>query len=107
MKTERIERGSGNVFADIAVRNSWLGLFKAVLNAKILQVIERKGLTQAAAGKALGIGQPKVSALMHGRLDGFSSDRLLRFLTQLGCDVHNSVSGPRPRVPGALRVMAS
>lgn len=107
MTPERIEHSSGNVFADIAVRNSWLALFKAELAAKILQVIERKRLIRAAAGKALGIGQPKVSALMHGRLEGFSSDRLLRFLTQLGCDVHISVSGPRPRVPGALRVVAS
>lgn len=107
MKTERIERGSGNVFADIAVKNSWRALFKAELAAKILQVIKRKGLTQAAAGKALGIGQPKVSALMHGRLDGFSGDRLLRFLTQLGCDVRIRVSGPWTRFPGALRVMAS
>jgi len=107
MKSVRIERGSGNVFADIAVRNPWLALFKAELAAKILQVIERKGLTQAAAGKALGIGPPKVSSLMHGRLDGFSTDRLLRFLTQLGCDVRIRVSGPRTRVPGALRVMAS
>jgi predicted XRE-type DNA-binding protein len=107
MKTAQIKRSSGNVFADIAVRNSWLALFKVELAATILQVIERKGLTQAAAGKALGIGQPKVSALMHGRLDGFSTDRLLRFLTQLGCDVRISVSGPRTRVPGALRVMAS
>jgi predicted XRE-type DNA-binding protein len=107
MTTQRIERSSGNVFADITVRNPWRALFKAELAAKILQVIERKGLTQAAAGKALGIGQPKVSALMHGRLDGFSTDRLLRFLTQLGCDVRISVSGPRPRVPGTLRVMAS
>lgn len=95
------------MFADIGVPNSGLALAKAELAAKILQVIERKGLTQAAAGKVLGIGQPKVSALMHGRLDGFSSDRLLRFLTQLGCDVRISVSAPRRRVPGALRVMAS
>ena len=107
MTTERIERSSGNVFADIGVPNPDLALAKAELAAKILQVIERKGLTQAAAGKVLGIGQPKVSALMHGRLDGFSTDRLLRFLTQLGCDVRIRVSGPWTRVPGALRVMAS
>ena len=106
MKTERVDRGSGNVFADIGVPNPGLALAKAELAAKILQVIERKGLTQAAAGKAFGIGQPKVSALMHGRLEGFSSDRLLRFLTQLGCDVRISVSGPRPRVRGAVRVIA-
>jgi predicted XRE-type DNA-binding protein len=107
MTTDRIEHGSGNVFADIGVPNPGLALAKAKLAAKILQVIQLKGLTQAAAGKALGIGQPKVSALMNGRLEGFSSDRLLRFLARLGCDVHISVSGPGPRVRGAVRVRAS
>ena len=107
MTTDRIERSGGNVVADIAVRNSWLALFKAKLAAKILQVIELKGLTQAEAGRVLGIGQPKASALMHGHLEGFSSDLLLRFLTQLGCDVRISVSEPHLRVRGAVRVMAS
>jgi predicted XRE-type DNA-binding protein len=107
MTMERVERGSGNVFADIGVPNPSLALAKAELAAKILKAIAQKGITQAAAGKLLGIGQPKISALMHGRLEGFSSDRLLRFLTQLGCDVRISVSGPRSRIPGALRVRAS
>jgi hypothetical protein len=44
---------------------------------------------------------------MHGRLDGFSSDRLLRFLVQLGCDVRIGVSAARPHAHGTIRVMAS
>ena len=35
----------------------------------------------------LGIDQPKISALMRGKLDGFSIDRLLRFLNALGRDI--------------------
>jgi predicted XRE-type DNA-binding protein len=39
----------------------------------------------------LGISQPKISALLHGRLEGFSMDRLVRFLISLDQDVKISV----------------
>jgi predicted XRE-type DNA-binding protein len=54
----------------------------------------------------LGITQPKVSALLNGRLDGFSTERLIRFLNALGCDVRISVSRPHPRKAGQLHVLA-
>src|SRR5260221_14262097 len=78
---------SGNVFADLQIPHPDQYLAKAELAAQILKVFRRRGLTQAAAGKLLGITQPKVSALLIGRLDGFSSDRLFRFLSVLGWDV--------------------
>jgi predicted XRE-type DNA-binding protein len=107
MKKEKIDRGSGNVFADLRIPSPEQYLAKAELAAKILKIIERRGLTQAAAGKLLGINQPKVSALLNGRLDGFSSDRLFRFLNALGCDVRISVSRPHPETPGRVQVAAS
>jgi predicted XRE-type DNA-binding protein len=107
MKKERIHRSSGNVFADLRIPNPEQYLAKAELAAKILKIVERRGLTQAAAGKLLGINQPKVSALLSGRLDGFSSDRLFRFLNALGCDVRISVSRPHPQTPGQVQVTAS
>src|SRR5437870_5482239 len=84
-----------------------LYLAQAELAAQILKVIRRRGLTQAAAGKLLGIKQPKVSALLNGRLDGFSSDRLFRFLITLGCDVRISISRPHAAIPGHVRVKVS
>jgi len=107
MTSERINRSSGNVFADLRVPNPEQYLAKAELAAKILKVVSRRGLTQAATGKLLGINQPKVSALLNGRLDGFSSDRLFRFLNALGCDVRISVSRPHPQTPGRVKVMAN
>ena len=106
-KTERVQRGSGNVFADVGVPNPDQYLAKAKLAACILQIVRERRLTQAATARVLGIGQPKVSALLRGRLDGFSSDRLFRFLNALGCDVRIGVSRPRPRGSGQLRVIAS
>jgi predicted XRE-type DNA-binding protein len=107
MTRERIHRSSGNVFADLDISNAEKYLAKAELAATILQAVRRRGLTQAAAGRLLGINQPKVSALLNGRLDGFSSDRLFRFLNALGCDVQITISRPHPRTPGQVRVMAS
>ena len=40
-----------------------------------------------AAARILGVDQPKVSALKRGRLEGFSTERLFKFLNALGRDV--------------------
>jgi predicted XRE-type DNA-binding protein len=58
---------------------------------RISVVIGKRGLTQIRAAEVLGISQPKVSALLHGRLEGFSMDRLVRFLISLDQDVRISV----------------
>jgi predicted XRE-type DNA-binding protein len=44
-------------------------------------------MNQAEAAGLLGVDQPKVSALVKGKLSGFSTERLFRFLNALGCDV--------------------
>jgi predicted XRE-type DNA-binding protein len=98
--------GSDNVFADLGVANPDEYLAKAELAARILKIVVGRGLTQTRAGKLLGISQPKVSALLNGRLDGFSSDRLFRFLNKLGCDVQIRVSRSRPRGRGRVLVVA-
>jgi predicted XRE-type DNA-binding protein len=50
----------------------------------------------------------KVSALINGRLGGFSSDRLLRLLIALGQDVEIVVKAkPRRRQRGHIRVAAA
>ncbi len=78
---------SGNVFKDLSVSAPEEALAKAELAAKIAEIIASRKLTQAAAAEILGVDQPKVSALLRGRLAGFSTDRLLKFLTALGRDV--------------------
>jgi predicted XRE-type DNA-binding protein len=87
--TEEIEvySGSGNVFADLGLPDADELLIKAQLADQISDLIEERQLTQVEAAKLLGIDQPKVSALVRGRLSGFSTDRLFRFLNALGRDV--------------------
>jgi predicted XRE-type DNA-binding protein len=78
---------TGNVFADIGVAEPEEELAKAQLASRIREVVRRSRLTQVAAAAVMGIDQPKVSALLNGRLTNFSSERLMRLLTRLGQDV--------------------
>jgi len=78
---------SGNVFADLGMANPDEADTKAELAFQINSLIESRGLTQMEVATVLGINQPKVSALRCGRLTGFSIERLLRFLAELGNDV--------------------
>lgn len=99
---------SGNIFADLGFDQPEEELAKAKLAAHIWKIINDRKLTQAAAGKIMGLDQPKVSALMKGRLANFSSDRLMRFLTALGKDVDIVVrDAPKSRDKGRVRVVAS
>ena len=82
---------SGNVFADLGLPNPEEALAKAELAHKITVLIQDKGLTQVQSAKLLGIDQPKVSALIRGRLSGFSLERLMRFLLLLGQDIKITV----------------
>lgn len=81
------EMSLGNVFADIGIDNPDEELTKAKLVWKIEQIIKKKKLTQVAAAKIMGINQPKVSALIRRKLDGFSIERLIHFLNALGQDI--------------------
>jgi predicted XRE-type DNA-binding protein len=97
--------GSGNVFADLGVPNPAEALAKAQLARALCLLIEGEGLTQQAVAQRLGVDQPKVSALMRGRLTEFSTDRLLRFLLRLGHDVKISIrSRKATREPACLEV---
>ena len=44
-------------------------------------------LKQVDAARLLGVPQPKVSALVNYRLDGFSAEKLMAFIVALGRDV--------------------
>jgi predicted XRE-type DNA-binding protein len=102
----KVTPSSGNVFADLGFTDPDEELAKAQLATHIRQVLKRRRLTQTAAAKLMGVDQPKVSALLNGRLAGFSSDRLMRLLTALGQDVEIVVKGkPRSRARGRISVI--
>jgi len=98
--------GSGNVFADLGLPEPEEELTKAQLASHIRHIVKRRRLTQVAAATLMGIDQPKVSALMNGRLTNFSSDRLMRLVAALGQDVDIAIKDkPRGRAHGRVRVL--
>jgi predicted XRE-type DNA-binding protein len=91
----QIEPSSGNVFADLGVANPDLALAKAELVQRIRDVLAERKLTQASAARLLGLDQSKVSTLVRGRVEGYSLDRLFRYLTALGQHIEISVRPSR------------
>jgi len=101
-----VTSSSGNVFADIGVPDPEEALAKAQLASRIREIVRKSRLTQVAAATVMGIDQPKVSALLNGRLESFSSERLMRLLTRLGQDIEIVVkSASRRRRRGHIRVV--
>ena len=86
-RSPRARKSSGNVFADLGVHDPQEMLARAQLASRICQIIGDRGLTQARAAGLLRLDQPKISALMHGKLKGFSVERLIRCLNDLGQEV--------------------
>ena len=93
---ERVIPSGGNVFADMNLPDAAELDTKARLGAAICRIVERRRLTQAEVAAALMINQPKVSALLNYKLEGFSVERLMRFLVILGQDVEIVIKA-RPR----------
>lgn len=94
----QVIRSSGNVFADLGLPDAAELHTKARLCATLNRIVERQRLTQSDVATALGINQPKVSALLHYKLEGFSVERLMHFLVALGHDVEILVKAkPRTR----------
>jgi predicted XRE-type DNA-binding protein len=61
---------------------------RAELMRQLAMLVERSGLTQAAAAKQCGITQPRINDLLRGRVSRFSLDALVNIATALGKRVH-------------------
>ena len=109
MTKEKVTRSSGNVFADLGLPDAEELQAKAGLVHRIAKVIEKRGLTQMQAAALLGIDQPKISNLLRGRLDGFSTERLFRFLNALGQDIEIVIREKprRSKRPAGLSVVSA
>ena len=71
-------------------------------------MLEQRELSQSDAAKVLGVTQPKVSALRHDKLAGFSVERLMNLLTALGQDVEIVIrKKPRSRKIARISFVAA
>ena len=81
---EKVEMGSGNVFADLGFQNAEERLAKAKLATKLAQSIEKLGLNQNQLSEQSGLKPGEISCLLRGQLTGLSSRRLIAALNRLG-----------------------
>jgi predicted XRE-type DNA-binding protein len=94
----RVEIGSGSVYADLGLKNHEEMETKSNLVMEICKAIKKKKLTQTQAAEIFSISQPKLSELLNGRFRGYSVERLIHFLNEIGQDVDIVVkSKPRHR----------
>jgi predicted XRE-type DNA-binding protein len=98
--------GSGNVFADLGLHDAEEKQTRVRLAVAITQIIQSRLLSQTEAARLLDVNQPKISALMNYRLDGFSVERLMHFLNALGRDVE-IVIRKKPRSRRRARIMVT
>jgi len=84
---EAITHGTGNVFADLEYGDAEERQTKLWFAQAINDIIVRRRLTHAATVEKLSINELEVSVLANYKLDGFSMERLMIFLTVLGKDV--------------------
>jgi predicted XRE-type DNA-binding protein len=96
-KKLKITPSTGNVFRDLGFRREEAEhlLVRADLMIETQKIIASRRLTQNAAAKVLRVSQPRVSDLLRGRIDLFSTDALIDMLTRLGARVRITVKPGR------------
>lgn len=86
-----VQRGSGNVYADLGLPDAEKLKIKTGLVIEIRKAMRSLGLTQQEAAKRMGITQPKVSDMMRGDFSNLSERKLMDCLTRLGYDIEINV----------------
>jgi len=96
-KKLKITPSTGNVFRDLGFRREEAEhlLVRADLMIEVQKIIEARRLKQNIAAKILRVSQPRVSDLLRGRIDLFSTDALIDMLTRLGARVRLTVKPGR------------
>jgi predicted XRE-type DNA-binding protein len=89
-----IENGSANVYEDLGLLNAAEIQVKALLAAKIGEILKHRHLTQVQAAEILGMPQPKLSGMLRGQFRGISEAKMLDCMNRLGRDVEIVVRKP-------------
>ena len=101
-----VQRGSGNVFADLGLADAEKLKIKTGLVIEIRKAMRSLGLTQQDAAKRMGITQPKVSDMMRGDFTNLSERKLMDCLTRLGYDIEIKVRPAKAEI-GHLKLAAA
>lgn len=88
---QQIEKSTGNVFEDLGFPDAGEHQIKAWIVTHIIRAMKGQKLTQTEAAERMGLKQPDLSAVLHGRFRGYSVERLARCLSALGDEVRLTV----------------
>ena len=96
----RVTASTGNVFRDVGFRREEAEhlLVRADLMIQVQKIIAARRLKQREAAEILRVSQPRVSDLLQGRIDLFSTDALIDMLARLGARVRLTVKPSRRRL---------
>jgi len=83
----KVERGSGNIFADLGLPDAEDMLLKSSIVIELRRLIQQRKLTQTAAAKLVGVSQADLSKILRGHFRGYSEAKLMRMLTAFGQDI--------------------
>ena len=99
-KPLRVTASTGNVFRDVGFRREEAEhlLVRADLMIQVQKLIAARQLRQRDAADVLHVSQPRVSDLLRGRIDLFSTDALIDMLARLGAHVRLTVKPGRRRL---------
>ncbi len=81
-----LEEGSGNVFRDLGDPEADLKQAKAIVAARIIAVLDNRGLTVRKAGQETGFAAADFSRIRNADLGRFTLDRLMKMLAALDDD---------------------
>jgi predicted XRE-type DNA-binding protein len=96
-----------------STRNVWLQLgfpdaeqhfLKAQLVLRLDKAITALGLTQRVAARRIGTTQPELSKILSGKFSEVSLERLMRFLTALGCHIEIKIGAGQDDKAGDVTI---
>lgn len=102
MKKIALVKGSGNVFRDFGHAAADVAQLKGILAAKIIGVLDDRGLSVRKAEGLTGVKASEFSRIRNAHLERFTVDRLMTIINRLDCRVEVKVT-IRPMTGTALR----
>jgi len=89
MSEEQFKTGSGNIFIDLGFSEEEAAelSIKACLFRKLQEILKESKQSQADLAKQLGVKQPHVSEILNGKMSGFSTERIAKYLLRLNYDI--------------------
>ena len=108
MRNKETHITKDNVFADLELDDADEMVIRSDLMSEVVRILRESELPQKEIAFILDISAPKVSSLMSGKINDFSNDTLMHYLTLLGCNleirVHPQHPVSRAGMKGSMKV---